>query len=279
MAMDVVDYEIKGAEMQFVEVELDPGEAAIGEAGSMMFMDAGITMDTVFGDGSAAAGRLLRQAARRRQAARHRRVALHHRLHQPGRRQAARRLRSAVPRQDPRRWTCTARRHADLPEGRVPLRRARRVAGHRVPAAALGRLLRRRGLHHAEARRRRPRLRACRRHRAQARAAARRDAVHRHRLRRGLHAERQLRDPVRRQDQDRAVRRRGPVLRQGHRPRHGVAAEPAVLAPRVARVRGRAADGPRRREEGSVLPGLPPAACSAASSAATTNRDAPCRSA
>ena len=51
MAMDVVDYEIKGAEMQFVEVELDPGEAAVGEAGSMFFMDAGITMDTVFGDG------------------------------------------------------------------------------------------------------------------------------------------------------------------------------------------------------------------------------------
>jgi uncharacterized protein (TIGR00266 family) len=53
MAMDVVDFEIKGAEMQFVEVELDPGEAAIGEAGSMMFMDAGISMDTVFGDASA----------------------------------------------------------------------------------------------------------------------------------------------------------------------------------------------------------------------------------
>ncbi|RRS03074.1 TIGR00266 family protein [Aquabacterium soli] len=52
MAMDVVDYEIKGSEMQFVEVELDPGEAAIGEAGSMMFMDGGIDMDTVFGDGS-----------------------------------------------------------------------------------------------------------------------------------------------------------------------------------------------------------------------------------
>ena len=53
MAMDVVDYEIKGAEMQFVEVELDPGEAAIGEAGSMMFMDPAISMDSVFGDGSA----------------------------------------------------------------------------------------------------------------------------------------------------------------------------------------------------------------------------------
>ena len=56
MAMDVVDYEIKGAEMQFVELELDPGEAAIGEAGSMMFMDAGIDMDTVFGDGSQGGG-------------------------------------------------------------------------------------------------------------------------------------------------------------------------------------------------------------------------------
>ncbi|MBL8350710.1 MAG: TIGR00266 family protein [Burkholderiaceae bacterium] len=51
MAMDVVDYEIKGSEMQFVEVELDPGEAAVGEAGSLFFMDAGIGMDTVFGDG------------------------------------------------------------------------------------------------------------------------------------------------------------------------------------------------------------------------------------
>ena len=56
MAMDVVDYEIKGSEMQFVEVELDPGEAAIGEAGSMMFMEAGIGMDTIFGDGSASQG-------------------------------------------------------------------------------------------------------------------------------------------------------------------------------------------------------------------------------
>jgi len=59
MGMDVVDYEIKGAEMQFVEVELDPGEAAVGEAGSMMFMDAGIQMDTVFGDGSPSQGGLL----------------------------------------------------------------------------------------------------------------------------------------------------------------------------------------------------------------------------
>ncbi len=59
MAMDVVDYQIRGEEMQFVEIELDPGEAAVGEAGSMMFMDAGIGMDTVFGDGAASQGGLL----------------------------------------------------------------------------------------------------------------------------------------------------------------------------------------------------------------------------
>jgi uncharacterized protein (TIGR00266 family) len=58
MAMDVVDFEIKGSEMQFVEVELDPGEAAVGEAGSMMYMDSGIAMDTVFGDGSKSEGGL-----------------------------------------------------------------------------------------------------------------------------------------------------------------------------------------------------------------------------
>ena len=56
MAMDVVDYEIKGSEMQFVEVELDPGEAAVGEAGSLFYMDGGIGMDTVFGDGSNSGG-------------------------------------------------------------------------------------------------------------------------------------------------------------------------------------------------------------------------------
>jgi uncharacterized protein (TIGR00266 family) len=41
-----------------VEIELDPGEAAVGEAGSMMFMEAGISMDTVFGDGSQSQGGL-----------------------------------------------------------------------------------------------------------------------------------------------------------------------------------------------------------------------------
>jgi len=52
MPMDVVDYEIFGSDMQYVEIELDPGEATVGEAGAMMYMEDGIAMDTVFGDGS-----------------------------------------------------------------------------------------------------------------------------------------------------------------------------------------------------------------------------------
>lgn len=49
---DGIDYKIYGAEMQFVEVELDPGESAVAEAGAMMYKTAGVTMETIFGDGS-----------------------------------------------------------------------------------------------------------------------------------------------------------------------------------------------------------------------------------
>ena len=47
-----IDYEILGAEMQFVEITLDPGEACVAEAGAFMYMDPGIEMETIFGDGS-----------------------------------------------------------------------------------------------------------------------------------------------------------------------------------------------------------------------------------
>ena len=47
-----IDFRIYGEDMQFVEVELDPGESAVAEAGSMMYMTDGIQMETVFGDGS-----------------------------------------------------------------------------------------------------------------------------------------------------------------------------------------------------------------------------------
>jgi uncharacterized protein (TIGR00266 family) len=50
--MHVIDYEIHGDDMQYVEIELDPEEAAVAEAGGMMYMDDGIEMETIFGDGS-----------------------------------------------------------------------------------------------------------------------------------------------------------------------------------------------------------------------------------
>ncbi|MDJ0784718.1 MAG: TIGR00266 family protein [Desulfosarcinaceae bacterium] len=53
---DEIDFKIRGAEMQFVEVELDPGESAVAEAGAMMYKDATVHMTTVFGDGSAESG-------------------------------------------------------------------------------------------------------------------------------------------------------------------------------------------------------------------------------
>lgn len=47
-----VDYKIYGDDLQFVSVELDPGETVVAEAGAMMFMDDGITFETKMGDGS-----------------------------------------------------------------------------------------------------------------------------------------------------------------------------------------------------------------------------------
>ena len=53
---DDIDFEIKGQELQFVEIELDPGESAVAEAGAMVWKDASVTMTTVFGDGSGQGG-------------------------------------------------------------------------------------------------------------------------------------------------------------------------------------------------------------------------------
>lgn len=47
-----IDYRIYGEEMQYVDVELDPGETAMAESGAFMMMDDGIQMQTIFGDGT-----------------------------------------------------------------------------------------------------------------------------------------------------------------------------------------------------------------------------------
>jgi len=51
-----IDYRIFGEEMQCVEIELDPQETVIAESGAFMYMDDGISMQTVFGDGSESSG-------------------------------------------------------------------------------------------------------------------------------------------------------------------------------------------------------------------------------
>lgn len=52
MTAHEIDYRIYGEEMQYVEIELDPQEGVVAEAGSFMMMDDGIKMETIFGDGS-----------------------------------------------------------------------------------------------------------------------------------------------------------------------------------------------------------------------------------
>jgi uncharacterized protein (TIGR00266 family) len=51
-----IEFEIIGSEMQIVEIELDPGETVIAEAGGMNYMDDGITFEAKMGDGSAPVG-------------------------------------------------------------------------------------------------------------------------------------------------------------------------------------------------------------------------------
>lgn len=47
-----IDYRIIGGDIQVVEVELDPGETVIAEAGAMLYMDEGVEYQTKMGDGS-----------------------------------------------------------------------------------------------------------------------------------------------------------------------------------------------------------------------------------
>lgn len=52
MASHEIDYQIKGESIQIVEVELDPMETVIAEAGAMLFMEEGIVFEAKMGDGS-----------------------------------------------------------------------------------------------------------------------------------------------------------------------------------------------------------------------------------
>ena len=52
MTAHEIDYSVFGDDLQFVEIELDPGETVIAEAGMMVYMEDGIAYDTKMGDGS-----------------------------------------------------------------------------------------------------------------------------------------------------------------------------------------------------------------------------------
>src|SRR6188508_2003659 len=57
--MHEIDYTILGSVLQYVEIELDPNEAVVAEAGGMMYMDDGIQLETIFGDGTQKQGGVL----------------------------------------------------------------------------------------------------------------------------------------------------------------------------------------------------------------------------
>ncbi len=106
-----IDYRIEGEDLQFVEIELDPGESVVAEAGALMYMTAGIQMETIFGDGSGEnqskglMGALLGSG----QAHPDGREPVHDRVHGPGRPQGEGGLRRALPRAGSWRWTSRSR--------------------------------------------------------------------------------------------------------------------------------------------------------------------------
>ena len=85
-----IDYRIFGEEMQCVEIELDPQETVVAEAGSFMYKDQQIQMQTIFGDGSTSGGGgLMGQAAGCRKTIADRGEFVHDCLFAHGQRQSA----------------------------------------------------------------------------------------------------------------------------------------------------------------------------------------------
>ena len=127
-----IDYQIYGNDLQVVEVELDPGETVIAEAGAMNWMEDHISFESKMGDGSKAdeglMGKLLNVGKR---ALTGESIFMTH-FHNEGR--YKRRVAFAAPYPRPyypRRYG-SDRRGTHLPEGCVPLRCAGNRTQHRV---------------------------------------------------------------------------------------------------------------------------------------------------
>jgi hypothetical protein len=175
---DEIDYTIYGEDMQFVEIELDPGEAAIAEAGSLMYKDVAVRWTPCSATVRQASRRRLHgQAAGRRQARDHRRKPVHHGVHNAQRqRQGPCAFAAPYPGTIVPMNLSELGGNDHLPEGQLPVRGARRADRHAPSEEDPHRPVRRRGLHHAEARGRWPGVRACRRHRGRTRARRRANA-------------------------------------------------------------------------------------------------------
>ena len=148
---DIIDYQLFGEEMQYVEIELDPGEAAIGEAGGMMFMQDGIALDTVFGNGNQQGGIFgkLLGAGKRLLTGESLFMTVY-----SNQSNAKRKVGFAAP--TPARScpsNCPSSAAPSSAKRLLPVCRSRRLGRHCVPEAAGRRLLRRRRVHHAETRR------------------------------------------------------------------------------------------------------------------------------
>src|ERR1051325_4749276 len=97
--------------MQYLEITLDPNEACIAEAGAFMYMDPGIRMETIFGDGSGTQqGGLMGAVLGPRQARAGRRGAFHDPVPERRRRPPEGGLRLALSRQDRGHGSAPARR-------------------------------------------------------------------------------------------------------------------------------------------------------------------------
>ncbi len=174
-----IDYKIYGDDMQFVEVELDPNEATVAEAGGMMFMDDGIEMETIFGDGSQQQsgfmGALMGAGKRLLTGESLFMTVFYNRSSRNARSRLARPIRA---RSSPSTWRRSA---ASSSPRRIRFwRRPRRQHRHRVSTETWRRLVRRRRVHHAAAAGRRLGVRSRRGHAAGTDARARRAHPRRH---------------------------------------------------------------------------------------------------
>ena len=142
MRSHVIDYRIHGDDLQFVEVELDPGETVIGEAGAMMFLESGIGFESKMGDGAEPDQGLwgrLKDAGKRAMA---QESIFLNALHQRGSCQAGRRLLRRVPRHDLASQSGCSRRDHPGPERCISVRGPRHEDRHRLPPQPRNRTLR-----------------------------------------------------------------------------------------------------------------------------------------